>query len=227
MTRRSSTAYILVSVPLCSIAMSLIDGVLMPPYLVKSFLKVLLFLFVPLFCFLRNRDQLPLIRALFLPKKQDFFQALFLGLGIFSVILSGYFLLREIVDFSGIAGQLTANAGVGANNFLLVSLYISFINSLLEEFFFRGFAFLLLKQSVKPVIAYLFSAGWFALYHSGMTSGWFGLGLFLLLLLGLFCGGCIFNRLNEKSGSIYPSWLVHMFANFAINTIGMILFGMV
>ena len=31
--------------------------------------------------------------------------------------------------------------------------------------------------------------------------------------------------LNDKFGNIYSSWLVHMFANFAINTIGCILFG--
>ena len=42
---------------------------------------------------------------------------------------------------------------------------------------------------------------------------------------GLIVGGCIFNYLNEKNDNIYPSWFVHMFANFAINTVGFILFG--
>ena len=41
----------------------------------------------------------------------------------------------------------------------------------------------------------------------------------------LFLGGLIFNYLNEKCKNIYPSWLVHMCANFATNTIGFILFG--
>ena len=40
-----------------------------------------------------------------------------------------------------------------------------------------------------------------------------------------FAGGCIFNFLNEKCGNIYPSWLVHLCANLAINTVGFILFG--
>ena len=31
--------------------------------------------------------------------------------------------------------------GVNAGNFVFVALYISIVNSLLEEFFFRGFAF--------------------------------------------------------------------------------------
>ena len=31
--------------------------------------------------------------------------------------------------------------------------------------------------------------------------------------------------LNEVNDNIYSSWFVHMFCNFAINTIGFILFG--
>ena len=48
--------------------------------------------------------------------------------------------------------------------------------------------------------------------------------VYLVLLAGLFVGGCIFNYLNEKSESIYTSWITHMFANFAINTVGFMLF---
>ena len=46
----------------------------------------------------------------------------------------------------------------------------------------------------------------------------------ILVLIGLFAGGLIFNWFDEKFGNIYMSWLVHMFANFATNTIGFILF---
>ena len=67
----------------------------------------------------------------------------------------------------------------------------------------------------------------FAFYHVGMTSGWFNPIIYALSLIGLFVGGCIFNYLNEKCENIYTSWLVHMFANFAINTIGFILFGII
>ena len=96
------------------------------------------------------------------------------------------------------------------------------MNSLLEELFFRGFLFLNLKHRSRR-FAYVFSAGAFAAYHVAMMIGWFSPVLWLLVMAGLFVGGLIFNWLNEKQESIYPSWLVHMFANFAINTIGFIL----
>ena len=82
-----------------------------------------------------------------------------------------------------------------------------------------------LKKSVSRKAAYLFSSVIFALYHVGMLVDMFQFGVLLLLLAGLIVGGCIFNYLNEKNRNIYPSWFVHMFANFAINTVGFILFG--
>ncbi len=134
-------------------------------------------------------------------------------------------LLKDVFDFSAITGALTGNIGVTRDNFVFVSLYISFVNSLLEEFFFRGFAFLTLKKLSTRRFAYLFSAAVFSLYHVAMMIGWFSVEVFVIVLAGLFAGGLIFNFLNEKSGTIYPSWFVHMFANFAINTIGFMLFG--
>ena len=74
-------------------------------------------------------------------------------------------MLKDVFDFSAITGALTDNIGVNAENFIIVSLYISFINSLLEEVFFRGFAFINLKRITGRKFAYFFSAGIFAVYH--------------------------------------------------------------
>ena len=115
--------------------------------------------------------------------------------------------------------------GITSDNFIYVSLYISLMNSFLEEFFFRGYGFITLKKYTGRRFAYIFSSLIFAAYHVGMLIGMFDLGTLALLLFGLIVGGCIFNYLNEKNNNIYPSWFVHMFANFAINTVGFILFG--
>ena len=225
MKRNAETQFVVLSVLLCSILMSFVDGVVQPGYAVKSAVKVVLFLGIPLCSFLRNAEGRNRLKALFYPQKRELIAALGLGGSVFAVILCGFFLLRNIVDFSGIASRLTAEAGVSAENFVFVALYISFVNSLLEEFFFRGFAFLTLREHSSRAFAYCFSAGMFALYHLGMTAGWFSPILWLAAVVGLFVGGCIFNRLNERGGNIFASWLVHMCANFAINTVGFILFG--
>lgn len=136
-----------------------------------------------------------------------------------------YVVLKNFIDINSIRTLISTTIGINADNFILVAIYISFINSLLEEFFFRGYSFLLLKEETNNKFAYLFSASLFSVYHVGMTSGWFNPIIYVLSLLGLFLGGCLFNYLNDKCKNIYPSWLVHMSANFAINTIGCLLFG--
>ena len=201
--------------------MALVDGVLRPGYAAKSAIKIAVFMLIPLMATRADQEilYLPLLR----PKKKGLLPAIALGIGIYAVILGGYFLISPFFNFSQIAGALTENAGVTKENFLYVSLYISFINSFLEEFFFRGFVFTNLKQLTGRKLAYIFSAAAFSLYHVAMMIGWFSPARFLLVMMGLVIGGMIFNWLNEKMDTIYCSWLTHMFANFAINTIGFIL----
>ncbi|MBQ4518695.1 MAG: CPBP family intramembrane metalloprotease [Clostridia bacterium] len=205
--------------------MAVIDGVLKVDYAVKSIIKLALFLILPVIYSLFDKDIN--IKELFIPRKRGIKRSIILGISVYGIILGGYLLLKHIFDFSAITGALTKNIGVSGENFIFVSLYISFVNSLLEEFFFRGFAFLNLKRISGRRVAYLFSATVFAVYHIAMMVGWFRPAVFLIVMVGLFAGGLIFNYLNEKSGTVYPSWLVHMFANFAINTIGFMLFGII
>lgn len=219
--KKKSVAWILAVTVLSCLLMALVDGVLRPGYAVKSAIKLGLFLLIPLL--VSRKDPEVACLKLLRPKKRGLLAALLLGAGLYLLILGAYFLIGPYFDFSQIAGALTANAGVTRDNFLFVSLYISFINSFLEEFFFRGFVFTNLKRLSGRESAYLFSAVAFSLYHVAMMTGWFSPLLFLLVMAGLAAGGVIFNWLNEKLDTIYASWLTHMFANFAINTIGFLL----
>ena len=219
--KKHQTVLILLVTIICCLMMAMVDGVLRPGYAVKSAIKIALFMLIPLIASRMDRGVLYL--SLLRPKKKGLLPAIALGIGIYVVILGGYFLVSPFFDFSQIAGALTDNAGVTKENFLYVSLYISFANSFLEEFFFRGFVFTNLKQHSGRKLAYIFSAVAFSLYHVAMMIGWFSPALFLLVMVGLVIGGMIFNWLNEKLDTIYCSWLTHMFANFAINTIGFIL----
>lgn len=207
------------------IVMAVIDGVLKADYFVKSVIKFVLFLILPAVYSFCDKDTK--IKEIFIPDKKGFKPAVILCVLVYAIILGGYLLLKDVFDFSSITGALSKNIGVTGQNFIFVSLYISFVNSFLEEFFFRGFAFLTLKRITGRKFAYLFSSIVFAIYHIAMMIGWFSLDVFLIIMAGLFAGGIIFDYLNEKSGTIYPSWFVHMFANFAINTVGFMLFGVI
>ena len=223
--KRQQGLYIILSAVFLSLAVTLVDAFLQPDYVPKVLVKILFFLLLPLFYFGWNKKERPLLKRLFCVNGKTIVQAVLLGLLVYGVIVGGYFCTKSFVDFSQVTGTLQEKHGITGENFIFVSLYISLANSFLEEFFFRGFAFLSLKPYIGRKLAYVFSPALFAFYHGGMLAGMFSWWVFLVLLTGLFVGGCIFNYLNEKSESLYPSWVTHMFANFAINTVGFILFG--
>lgn len=220
---RKSIFAILFIIVLGCFAMAVTDAVIQPPYAVKSAIKAVFFLMLP-FAYARINKKIQ-IKKLVLPDRKGIFTAILLGAAVYTLILGAYFVCRNFYDFAPITQMLTENVGVSKENFVWVALYISFVNSLLEEFFFRGFAFILLSEFTGRKFAYLFSSTAFALYHVAIMSGWFSPALFLLAMAGLMAGALIFNFIDSKNKNIYNSWMVHMFANFGINTVGFILFG--
>ncbi|MBE6570388.1 MAG: CPBP family intramembrane metalloprotease [Ruminococcaceae bacterium] len=226
-TNKYKKLYILLAILLFSLAVTYIDAFVHPPYFSKIPIKILFFLVLPMLFFVIWRDEWKEFKALFRFRSKGLLVSLLLGVAIFGVILGGYFVTRGFIDFSGVTSSLTSGMGITADNFIWVAIYISIMNSFLEEFFFRGFGFITLKKFVNIKFAYLFSPVLFAVYHAGMLFGMFHPAVLVLIMSGLIIGGLIFNALNDKLGNIYPSWFVHMAANFAINTIGFILFKMI
>ena len=214
--------HIPILVIIACIVMGIVDAVIQPGYAIKSAIKIIMFLLIPIVygLFLKEFNLTKLIK----PDKKGFAIALGLGFLVYTVVLGAYWIFKDVFDFSALTTSLNETTGVNKTNFVWVAIYISFVNSLLEEFFFRGFSFIALKKLTSRRFAYIFSSLSFALYHIAMMIGWFGLPVILISLAGLFAGGMIFNRFDEKNENIYLSWLIHMFANFATNTIGFILF---
>lgn len=203
---------ILLAVVLACAAMALVETVIQPGYVVKSAVKLVLFA--------GSVWLLGDLRGMLMPRGLR--TALGLGAAIYLFILAAFFLFRPFLDLDGIAAGLLDKEGVDRGNFLWVALYISVVNSLLEELLFRGLAYLELRRHTR--FAGVFSAAAFSLYHVAILDGWFSWWVCALCLLGLFLGGLIFSRL-DRGGSILPSWLAHAAANLAINTIGLMMFG--
>lgn len=223
MRKRKEIIAIVTIISICCAIMAVVDGIIQPDYAVKSAIKILVFLIAPVIYSLCDKELN--LRRIFHWNKKGVNLTIGLAVGVYLIILGAYYVGKDIFDFSGITKSLTANIGVTGESFVWVALYISFVNSFLEEFFFRGFAFLTIKKLTSRKFAYIFSSFMFALYHVAMMIGWFSIEVYFITMVGLFVGGLLFNYLNEKNETIYNSWMVHMFANFAINTIGFILFG--
>ncbi len=195
-------------------------------YLIKSLWKIGAFALLPLIY--SRFDKHVSIKDFFqVASKKQITVSLALGAAVYALIFCGYLVMAGFIDLDKIAELLSENVKINKDNFLFVAIYISFINSLLEEFFFRGFGFLSLKKLLHPVAAYIISALAFSLYHVAILANWFSPWMFVLIISGLFIAGLFFNWLNDRTNNIYNSWLVHMFANFSINTVGFIMFGII
>jgi uncharacterized protein len=216
---------IMTLVILVCLAMAYVEIVVAPGYAIKSGIKIGLFLGAPLL-FLITSKKIS-FQSLFPMKKGGWRFSVILAAVTFFGILGIYLIFGRWFDFSAVVPSLQGRLGIDGKNFIFIALYISFINSLLEEFFFRGFAFLSLLKTSGRKLAYGFSAMSFALYHVSIMNGWFSPLLMGLLIISLLLAGLLFNYIDEKEGSILPSWMVHISANFAINLIGFMILGVI
>ncbi len=212
----------MIALAACCIAMSAIELIFTPTYFVKAAIKLALFVIIPISLILVRKETS--ILRFFKPNRKTLLPMLAFGVIMYAFILGAYFLLGKYFDLSNITSSLD-EIGVTKQNFIFVALYIAVCNSFLEEFIFRGFGFIGLSEKIGEKAACIFSAICFALYHVTMMIGWYSFGLTALIIFALFVGGVILNLLDIKCKTVYPAWIVHIFANLAINTIGMILFG--
>ena len=218
MEKNKEKAYgIILLVLICCVIMALVETVIEPVYAVKSAIKVIVFFLFPLIY--GKAVQIKLFDRSFVLDRGSIFKLLALGASIYAIIFGGYALTRTIFDYSSLVASLSADQKVNSKNFVWVASYISFCNSFLEEFLFRFVAFIQLSKYTVRKTAYAFSAIAFAVYHIAMIGTSFPLPLLFLVLIGLAVGGFIFNYVDEKSKNIYSSWIIHMFADFAIMTI--------
>ncbi|NMA01298.1 MAG: CPBP family intramembrane metalloprotease [Clostridia bacterium] len=210
---------------LACILLYIIEQVLSFDYISKTVTKVILFAVIP-FIYLKFAKKSS-IKEIVNFKKVDFSTfklGLFFGIFSFAVILVSYLLLGKYIDFNGIMAELQNKSKITPTNFLFVGLYITFGNSFLEEFFFRGFIFLNLYNQGHKKLAYSYSSVLFGVYHIVIFKTWFNPLLIGLALLGLITIGVILNWLNSKTSNIVNSWLVHILADSAIIIIGMKMF---
>ena len=102
-----------------SIAITLIDAFVHPNYFVKIPIKILFFLALPMLFFVKNKGAFQDFKKLFVLKKNGILKAFLLGVGVYAVIVGGYFLTRDVIDFSNVTSSLTEGMGITAKNFIM------------------------------------------------------------------------------------------------------------
>lgn len=216
---KNNKLFIMLYVIISVLLMAFVEIIIEPSYLIKSLIKIFLFFGIPFIILKKLKIK---ILDNFKVNKKDIFKLIKIGIGVFIAGVVSYLILRNFFDFSKLTKSLLVDQQVSKNQFILVALYISFGNSLLEEFMFRLISFIKLKDYCDKKTAYLFSVFMFSIYHAAMFVFSFPPIITCISLVGLFILGLLFDYLDDKDNNIYNSWIVHMFADFVIMIVGFI-----
>lgn len=137
------------------------------------------------------------------------------GLGFFVIYVGAFYLFRGYLDLQNTVDQLNQMASINVGNIIFIGLYIIVINSLLEEFFWRGFLFDKLNILIKPWLAYLITGIAFSFHHMVFYYNWFEPIYLIIITVGLAIYAMIMNFIFSKTRDLFSCWMVHAFADIA------------
>ncbi|WP_404452760.1 CPBP family intramembrane metalloprotease [Virgibacillus necropolis] len=215
------TIYIIVSTLLTCALLAFIGHNFEVNYVIKTGFKMGFFLlniwvFIMLFKSFHFKDPINIHKM----AKKEWMRLLVLGIVSASIVLIAYIFLQPFLDMNKIKADLVDRLGITPVGFIFVGLYVSFGNSFLEEYFFRGYIFFNLPRKW----GYMYSPLIFSAYHIPMIMLWFSPILIFVCFIGLWVIGLVFHKVNEKNKTIWASWIIHICADIMIILIGCTLF---
>ena len=145
------------------------------------------------------------------------------ALGILAILIfwGVYYALGDLLlDKEMITAKIETQFGVNAATVFLVAPFTILLNSFLEEFFYRGFAFGLLVKKQRR-LGYLLPATVFTVQHLLFIYHWVTPLPFCMAVVGLFIFALVLEKMYEKADSIVAPWLIHMCGDLAMMSIAL------
>lgn len=149
------------------------------------------------------------------------------GIGIAS--LMGIFMLtpgREVILTSAPRIRTKAETLGVMEHYWMFALFLSFLHSLLEEYYWRWFVYGHLRRVVRNGLAHVLAGASFSAHHIVVTTQYFppAWGVFFGGLTGV--GGMIWSAIYERQRTLAGVWICHVVVDLGILSIGhRLLFG--
>lgn len=142
--------------------------------------------------------------------------------GLLAVIIIGsYWLIaRPMIDFGSLRTLMTDTGIQTVNQYLMLVLYLTFINSLIEEYVFRWFLFEQLSRLISPLLAVGASGLIFMGHHTLVLTAYIPWQFNLLASLGVLTGGLLWSWLYYRYDRVWPAYLSHIGADIGVFVIG-------
>lgn len=129
----------------------------------------------------------------------------------------------RLIDAESLREKL-AGAGLSTSTrYVLFALYLTFVNSLLEEFVWRWFVYRQCERLVRGANAVTLSALFFTLHHALAFYAQFGTTVAVLGSLAVFSAACVWSACYRNWRSIWPGWISHVLVDAAGLALGWML----
>jgi len=184
-------------------------------YIPKQILRISLFLLIPLFgIYVLRKSNVKTEIKFEKPTVKELKVPLLVSIVIFVGTIGGYFMLQFMFDAeSSVRGG--EELGITSENIIIWGLYLSFVNSLIEEFFFRGYMFYALEKKSYKLAIIVTSLSW-SIYHVVIFDTIFQWYTVIFTIVGLFIIGVLLAYINKFGKSFINSWIVHIVADIAV-----------
>ncbi len=141
---------------------------------------------------------------------------LLIGVSLWTVYLLGF---RNLIDAETLTSRIE-EFGV-RDNYVLYALFLSIVNSGLEEYYWRWFLFGRLKPRVGMPAAVVLSSIAFAAHHFVALQSFLGsAALAGLFSVGIAVGGAVWAYHYHRTGRLWGVWLSHCIVDLAALSIG-------
>ena len=200
---------------LAIVALIVLEEVFAFEYIPKQILRISLFLIVPLFgIYVLRKSNLKTEIKFEKPTLKELKLPLLISIVIFIGTIGGYFLLQFMFD-ADVVVQGGEELGIRPSNIWIWGIYLVFINSLIEEFFFRGYIFYTIEKN-NYTLAIIVSSVLWAVYHVIIFMTIFPIYTVIFTIIGLSIIGVLLAYINRYGKSFINSWIVHIFADIAV-----------
>jgi uncharacterized protein len=158
--------------------------------------------------------------------KKNFFKVFILSFFLAFVYISVYSVFKSSLNLADIAEKLNSVADINSTNIIFIGLYIIFLNSILEEFFWRGFIFKELNKANR-LMSYLLTGIAFSFHHIIFYYSWFTIPITIIATLGLIAYSLFACYVFERYKDLYLCWMMHMFVDIVQVYIALKIFGLI
>jgi membrane protease YdiL (CAAX protease family) len=159
--------------------------------------------------------------------KKNFWPVFSFGIILSLIYMTAYLITERFLNFQNIIERINSYAAVDATKIMFVGVYMITINSLIEEFFWRGFVFQELSKRNKAIVAQLLTGIGFAIYHVAIFYDWFNPIILGIATFGLTGYSIIMNYIYKAYKDLFSCWLVHAMVDTVQILIAFRIFGLI